>query len=522
MKVVISNPIGADTSTGSGQWPHSSYHQPLLSTLREAASRAARQQQSILASFTFPIAWHDALRVFTHARQAGLGECFFWEHPVAQNTLVGIGTAATIETHGIARFTNAASAWRTLLHDAVVTYAESSAPSASSGPLLFGGFTFDPLSARTPLWSEFPDGLLILPQMLLSYHDNQVTLTVNRLVRASDDIEPCAHELETKARQLQDVVQHIPAIPPVVMPLVGIRQPEIPPVVMPLVGIRLQDAVGISQHELPPASAWMEMVASVVDMIRHGAFEKVVLARDIQLTLHDASGAFDITSTLQRLRESYPTAYVFALQRGERFFVGATPERLVQAQDGQIQTMALAGSARRGETEEEDARIGMELLQSEKNNSEHAIVVAMVREALKNHCVHVRVSPVPQLLKLKNVQHLKTPIVGELLPGQCILDILADLHPTPAVGGFPREAALAAIRSTEKMDRGWYAAPLGWIGASGHGEFAVALRSGLIDGNTARLFAGCGIVADSDPQSEFAESCLKFQVMLRALSGNRE
>ena len=507
MKVVISNPIGADTSTGTGQWPDTSTHEPLLRTLREAARRAARQQQSILASFTFPIECDDALRVFTDARQAGLGECFFWEHPVEHNTLVGIGIAATIETDGIARFTNAASAWRTLLHDAVVTYAASSAPSASSGPLLFGGFTFDPLSARVPLWSEFPDGLLILPQMLLSYHANQVTLTVNRLVRASEDIEQCANEIEAKARQLQNAVQHIPALPPVVMPLVGIR---------------LQDAVGFSQHDLRPASAWMEMVASAVDMIKHGAFEKVVLARDIQLTLHDASGAFDITSTLQRLRESYPTAYVFALQRGERFFVGATPERLVQAQDGQIQTMALAGSARRGETEEEDAHIGIELLQSEKNNSEHAIVVAMVREALKNHCVHVRVSPVPQLLKLKNVQHLQTPIVGELLPGQCILDILADLHPTPAVGGFPREAALAAIRSTEKMDRGWYAAPLGWIGASGHGEFAVALRSALIDGNTARLFAGCGIVADSDPQSEFAESCLKFQVMLRALSGNRE
>ncbi|MFL5692307.1 MAG: chorismate-binding protein, partial [Ktedonobacteraceae bacterium] len=119
----------------------------------------------------------------------------------------------------------------------------------------------------------------------------------------------------------------------------------------------------------------------------------------------------------------------------------------------------------------------------------------------------------------KNIQHLKTSIEGELIPGRCILDIMTDLHPTPAVGGFPRQAALEAIRSTEKLDRGWYAAPLGWIGASGHGEFAVALRSGLIDGNKARLFAGCGIVADSDSQAEFAESCLKFQVMLRALSG---
>jgi len=144
----------------------------------------------------------------------------------------------------------------------------------------------------------------------------------------------------------------------------------------------------------------------------------------------------------------------------------------------------------------------------------------MVREALKNHCTSVYVSAMPQLLKLKNVQHLKTPIAGELIPGRCILDVMADLHPTPAVGGFPRQAALEAIQNTEKLDRGWYAGPLGWVGAGGHGEFAVALRSGLIDGSKATLFAGCGIVSNSDPQAEYAESGLKFQVMLRGLGGS--
>jgi isochorismate synthase len=263
----------------------------------------------------------------------------------------------------------------------------------------------------------------------------------------------------------------------------------------------------------------METVANMVEKISHGAFEKVVLAREINVILDGSPGVIDISTTLQRLRESYPTASVFAMQRGERFFVGATPERLVQARNGQIYTMALAGSARRGETAEEDVQIGSELLQSGKNNNEHAIVVAMMREALKKHCTHVHISAAPQLLKLKNVQHLKTSITGELIAGRCMLDIMEDLHPTPAVGGFPRYAALEAIRNAEKLDRGWYAGPLGWIGASGHGEFAVALRSGLIDGREARLFAGCGIVADSEPQAEFAESCLKFQVMLRALGG---
>ena len=201
-----------------------------------------------------------------------------------------------------------------------------------------------------------------------------------------------------------------------------------------------------------------------------------------------------------------------------RYFVGATPERLVFAQDGQVHTMALAGSAPRGASEQEDRQLGMELLSSEKNQREHAIVVNMVRNALENLCSHVQVADTSRLLKLQNIQHLQTSITGELLPGHNILEALHDLHPTPAVGGFPREAALAEIRENEQLDRGWFAGPIGWIDKDGHGEFAVALRSGLIDGKKATLFAGCGIVADSDPDNEYTESCLKLRVMLRGIS----
>ena len=495
MKVVISNPPGARKTTGTGKWPTISDRELLIRTLREAAGRAAKQQRTVLASFTQPVEWCDTIRAFTGARRAGLGECFFWEQPAEQNTLVGVGAATTIETNGSTCFIDAASAWRALMQDAVVTYAPAAVPTPGSGPVLFGGFAFDPLSPPTPLWAGFPGGLLILPRFLLSYRANYVTLTINTMVRTSDTIEQSAQEIEADVRHLQAAIEHAPTIP------------------------REETANQHSIHEIRPASEWMEIVANLVDMIQQGAFEKVVLARDMQVKLNDPVAAFDIGIILQRLRESYPAAYVFAVQRGERFFMGATPERLVQAQDGRIHTMALAGTARRGETGEEDAQLGTELLQSEKNKSEHAIVVAMMREALQHHCTTVHISAAPQLLKLKNVQHLKTPIAGELIPGRCILDVIADLHPTPAVGGFPRHAALEAIRNTEKLDRGWYAGPLGWIGASGHGEFAVALRSGLIDGGKATLFAGCGIVSGSDPQAEYAESCLKFQVMLRGLGG---
>lgn len=371
----------------------------------------------------------------------------------------------------------------------------------TNGPVFFGGFAFDPLVPRSLLWEGFPDGLLILPSLLLSYNANHVTLTANRMIGVEDNIAQCSDEMIAGVNRLYRAIGGAQFIAAAWSSA-------------PSEGV-LNCAPTI--QDLPSASEWKALVAETVKHIQQGAYEKVVLARSVQVTLDAPTDTFDIDATLQQLRQSYLDTYVFAIQCGERFFVGATPERLIQAEDRQIRTMALAGSAPRGATEEEDTQIGIELLQSEKNNAEHALVVTLVRDALLTHCTHVHLAEKPQLLKLKNVQHLKTPIAGELLPGRCILDVMAHLHPTPAVGGFPRNIALTTIRKSERLDRGWYAGPLGWIGASGHGEFAVALRSGLIDGNKATLFAGCGIVANSDPASEYIESCLKLQVMLRGL-----
>lgn len=263
----------------------------------------------------------------------------------------------------------------------------------------------------------------------------------------------------------------------------------------------------------------MKLVDQNVQQIRQGAYKKVVLARAIQVETGDEEEAFPVEDVLTRLRELYPNAYIFAIQRGPRYFVGATPEQLVQSRQGHINTMALAGTAPRGASEEEDQQVGQELLRSLKNAGEHQMVVDMIKQELIHFCTNLRVADNPRLLKLKNVQHLATDISGELRNGHNILEIIATLHPTPAVGGVPLQAALEAIHSGEKLDRGWYAGPVGWLDARGNGEFAVALRSGLLDNDLATLFAGCGIVADSEPASEYIESCLKLQVMLRGLGG---
>ena len=333
-KGIITDPIGAfDITAGSGQWAIAANHEPLLRTFQEAARRAAQQHHPVLASFIQPVVWRDTIRVFTAARLAGLGESFFWEQTVAQNALVGVGAAATIETAGSSRFTASASARRTLLDDAVIACADLFAATANSGPILFGGFTFDPRSPVRQLWADFPDGLLILPELLLSYSANRAALTINRMVDAADDIGCFVKEIEARIGRLQAAMEQVPAVQ----------------------GRETATRGKLAIREMQPAGEWMKNGGKHGGDIQRGAFEKVVLARDIQVMLKDAAGAFDIDSTLQRLRESYPTAYVFAIQRGEQFFVGATPERLVQAQDGRVQTMALAGSARRGESAEEDA-----------------------------------------------------------------------------------------------------------------------------------------------------------------------
>jgi isochorismate synthase EntC len=169
---------------------------------------------------------------------------------------------------------------------------------------------------------------------------------------------------------------------------------------------------------------------------------------------------------------------------------------------------------------DEDRGLSDWLLQSPKDRAEHAIVVGSIRETLSGVCSELNVAPSPTILTLSNVHHLFTPIVGRVLPGRNILDLVERLHPTPGVGGFPREPALELIRAWERLDRGWYAGPVGWLDRGGDGEFAVGIRSALLDGDEATLFSGCGIVAASNPAREYAESCWKLRPVLAALEAS--
>lgn len=269
-------------------------------------------------------------------------------------------------------------------------------------------------------------------------------------------------------------------------------------------------------EELPPANAWKEIVRAAAAATRQGRLKKIVLARAIRMR----AAGFDSARTLWRLRAAYPRCTLFAITRGARCFLGATPERLVRLQGTEVAVAAVAGSAPRGGSEEEDARLGRLLLAGAKDRLEHALVVDALRDVLAKISTAAPSTAETVLLKLGNIQHLYTPLTAVLRGRHTVLELAGLLHPTPAVGGVPRAAALRWISDHERLDRGWYAGPVGWMDRRGNGEFAVAIRSALLQGTEALLFAGCGIVGDSDPDQEYAESWLKLRSILPALQGS--
>ncbi|MGH3154945.1 MAG: isochorismate synthase [Streptosporangiaceae bacterium] len=264
-----------------------------------------------------------------------------------------------------------------------------------------------------------------------------------------------------------------------------------------------------------PAPQWEQAVAAAVAAIKAGRLRKVVLARDLYAT---ADEPIDPRILLRRLAARYPECYTFACDG----MVGATPELLIQQTGREVSALVLAGTTPRGGDPAEDEALGAELLASAKNTEEHSYAVASMRDALGPLCDTLDVEARPALLKLPNLQHLGTRVRGTLAATgtpRSALALAAAVHPTAAVCGTPTGAAFELIRELEHMDRERYAGPVGWVDAEGNGEWGIALRCAQLSGRSARLFAGCGIVAGSDPAAELAEAQVKFRPMRGALEG---
>ena len=473
----------------------------LEALVREAWRQALITGHPVVASLVEPSPPLDPLAVFARL-PAGLARVL-WKGAEGR-VLVGLGDALVLtQSHppadsylsGDHTVSPAwmARVWRSLTARALVVAPADVAHSA--GPLLIGGFAFDPLQPRVPVWQDFPAARLCLPRLLLLGERDRWWVVSTLLVQPGTDL-PSQLEDVQRLRSLLAVsgaTSHTPGIP-----ATGAKR------------------LTAGRRELCDLDCWRAMVEQAIERIRHGDLLKVVLARAVEVTCW---GSIDVERVLRSLDAGYPACTLFAFHAGDAVFLGATPERLIRLHRRRVETIALAGSTRRGTTPEEDAALAGTLLASAKDRREHAVVVDEIRAALAPLCHALVIPEEPSLLSVRNVHHLATPISGELAGDHTVLELVERLHPTPAVGGAPRANALAFIRAHEPVDRGWYAGPVGWVDCAGEGEFAVALRSGLIRGRTAHLYAGCGILADSDPEAEYAESELKLQPLLRALEG---
>jgi menaquinone-specific isochorismate synthase len=405
---------------------------------------------------------------------------FTW---VDGDTLVaGGGAAATITADGPGRFD-------AVREQAADVFERIEAPATlpeSARPRLYGGvsFTDSHTAATSDTWAGFPGASFVLPAV-------QFTVTPETTWLTSTALGPSA--TATAAGRLERWERRIRALPK----LEATGQPGI-----------------VELRYTPQRDHWREQVGAALERIHENTLEKVVLAQSLRATLERPAVPGDL---LERLGESYPDCYrfLFAPAGGGTFF-GATPERLVSRHGQTVETEALAGSIGRGDTDEEDENLAERLRTSEKNAHEHELVVESIRRQLSDVATDIRTGE-RAVRRLATVQHLVTPIRAELEGSPHVLELLEALHPTPAVGGLPPEAARRTIRETETFDRGWYAAPVGWFDGEGDGTFAVGIRSGLARDRDVTMFAGAGIVADSDPDREWDELQLKYGPVLDEL-----
>ncbi len=420
-----------------------------------------------------------------------------WIRPDRGTSLVGLGAVEIVAPVGDGRF-SAASAARSALAARV----QRTGPADAPAPVLLGGFAFgssgwnettanDRPTRRGPDWAGFPEASLILPELtFVDRADGTWVLAAARVEAGGDE----RSTLDGLDRRLDAIAAQPPT--PLGVDL-GFEHGE----------VRLDDSTSADYEAL---------VGDAVAAIVAGEFGKVVVARTHEVT------DVDSVAVLARLRDRYPGCAVFSFAVGDREFLGASPEELVTLDGRTVRTAALAGTTGVGWDPTTDEGLAAEMLASPKIRAEHAFVVDDITNRLAALGLVGETPAEPEVLRLARLQHLRTPITARIerraggVSDMDVLRVAGVLHPTPAVAGTPTEAAVAWLRSREAFERGWYAAPVGWCDLDGNGELRVALRCALIDSptGTATLFSGAGIVADSVPADELAETSVKFRALL--------
>jgi isochorismate synthase len=413
---------------------------------------------------------------------------FCWEQPDRDGfALAGVGSAHEVVSRGGDRFDDVERHCADIVQGRLAE--EPADLPSGAGPVWTGGFAFAAEDGGGSHWSSLPPALLFCPELAIARVDGACFLTLAAVTGPGSDSGELAVRLRARIAALRDAA--LPLVDP-----------------SPTAEIRVRS--------VRPPGEYERAVARAVERIRAGEFEKIVLAREVEV---EAPAAHDPAALYGALRELFPSCFCFCVGTPEAAFIGASPELLVRRRGAVAATVALAGSTRRSADPAVDDHLGEQMLRSEKERSEHEIVARRIERILRPHSVWVQAGDTPGVVKVANIQHLATPIHAQLAEPRSAVELAGVLHPTPAVGGEPRDAAAPAIAALEDMDRGWYAGPVGWMDAAEDGEFCVGLRSALLRDRTAHLIAGSGIVADSDPAAELAETEIKLDALLPLLAG---
>jgi isochorismate synthase len=454
--------------------------------LLDALSIGAERRRRTLVSVTQEVEVADPCAVVFASRLAS-DRWFCWEQPDRGFALAGLGVAHEATSRGRNRFHEVAEDCLAAGRSAVRE--EPRGLPAGAGPVWLGGFAFEPDGGATPTWSSLSPASLVLPEVSLCLSGERSFLTVNAFVEDVEEVERLGERLAARLAALRLEVP-LPLLDP-----------------HPTAHAEIRSALPPQQFEAAVDAATSRIAA--------GALTKVVLAREVVVS---AAAAHDTAAVFGAMREQFPACFCFCCGTPEAAFIGASPELLVRRAGASVSTVALAGSTRRSSDPAVDDHLGEQLLRSDKNRREQQIVTERIVRALRPHAVWVESAAEPEIVKVANIQHLATPVIAQLAEPHSAIEIAGLLHPTPAVGGEPGPAATQAIAALEKMDRGWYAAPVGWMDATEDGEFCVALRSALLRDREAHLFAGVGVVAGSDPAAELEETEVKLGALLPLLA----
>ncbi len=455
----------------------------------EAVVRARRVGRPVLASVTVPVDGELDVAACTFASRRAGERWFVWEQPERDGFAIGaLGTAALVEAApDDDRFAQAARACSEVMRDVV---RDDQLDSPASGPLWVGGFSFFADGGFAPEWSSFPATALAMPELCLTRSAGTAHATLNVMCRAGDD--PRALAARAAGRLAALSTDPLPLVDP-------------------------DPAGGYEISSTRPPTEFERAVEEGARLVRSGTVDKLVLAREVRV---GAARPFDSGAVFGALRSAYPSCYCFCVGTPEAAFIGASPELLVRRAGAVLSTVALAGSTRRSADPAVDDHLGERLRRSAKDRQEHGIVVRTIERSLQPLSVWVAPADEPTLVKVANIQHLATPVRAQLAQPRSVVELAGALHPTSAVGGEPWARAEPLVRELEQMDRGWYAAPVGWMDAFEDGEFCVALRCALLAGRVAHCFAGGGVVGESQPDAELAETEVKLSAVLPALTAS--